>query len=578
MLSAFRLFFRAPGSQPLVVLLCLIIAGFAEAFGYGALVPAVALIDSSTAPPNSQIFDLARRAFDWIGIPMTIGALSVFIALGMTVKALLSFGAMSIAALARVRLLTALRHDLVKALLQARWSYFADQRFGNIANAISTDIISAGNAYVSAARYIASLFQTLALVLVAFLISWQAMAIGISIAFLLVILLRFFLGGTYRSGLKHFKRTADLVALLVDTLNNLKALKTMNRNEPIAALLARHSHGAQKARLKQELFKSGLQNSQIVLTAIIFSAAMYFATTSLQMQLAGLVGLGVFVFRIVYTFSKGQLLLQVAIESEGGYWRALDYINRTKAAAEADSGTIVPKLETACVFENVSFGHGASPVLSGVNLVIPKGGVTVLQGTSGAGKTTIVDLLTGLYRPSSGRILIDGADLKDISLKHWRSMIGYVPQELNLLHASIEENVTLGDVSITEDRIWQALALAGAAEFIRDLPDGLRTDVGEMGSRLSGGQRQRIALARAIASHPELLILDEVTSALDPATEYDICQRINALHDHFTVIAISHRPAWNAIADRIYELVDGRVTELQPRGRDADRASAVPVS
>jgi ATP-binding cassette, subfamily C, bacterial len=580
MLRAFRLFFSAPGSKPAIVLLCLIVASFAEAFSFGALVPAVALLDTSSAASSSPIIDLARYAFNQLGIPLTIGVLTAFIAIGMTTKALLSFGALSIAALARVRLLTNLRQELIRALLSARWSYFADQRFGTIANTISTDIISAGNAYVFAARYIASLFQTLALVTVAFLISWQVMAIGIGMAFLLTIILRVFLGKSYRSGLKHFQRTAGLVALLVDALNNLKALKTMNRNEPIAALMAKQSHGAQKARLKQELFRSGLQNSQDALTAIIFGAGLYVAATVLQMPLAGLVGVGVFVFRIVVTISKGQMLLQATTENEGGYWRSLDFIAKTKAAVEEDTGTVTPVLDHGCVFENVSFSHGAKPILTGINLVIASGGITVLQGASGVGKTTIIDLLTGLYRPSSGRILIDGVDLKDISLSRWRSMIGYVPQELSLLHTTVAENITLGDSTYSEHQIWQALTLAGATEFIRELPQGLLTDVGEMGSKLSGGQRQRIALARAIVARPKLLILDEVTSALDPATEFDICQRINSLAGEFTVIAITHRPAWSAIATKLYNVSEGKVTTVEnrePSGMWRSSAASTPA-
>jgi ATP-binding cassette subfamily C protein len=567
MLRALRLFFRAQGSRPAIVLLCLIVAGFADALSFGALVPAVALIDSSSAASDSPIIDVIRQFFTWIGVPMGLGPLAAFIAIGITLKSLLSFGALSIAAVYRVRLLTSLRQDLIRALLSAKWKYFAGQRFGAIANTMSTDIISAGNAYVFAARYIASLFQSLALVIVAFLVSWQVMAVGIAIAFLLMLILRVFLGSSYRSGLKHFQRTADLVALLVDTLNNLKALKTMNRKEPVAALMAKHSQGAQKARLKQELLKSGLQNSQDALTAIIFGVCLYFAAATLRMPLAELVGVGVLVFRIVATFSKGQTLLQAAAESEGGYWRALEFIAETKAAVEEDEGSIVPTLDRACVFENVSFSHEAKRVLVDVNIVIPAGSITVLQGMSGAGKTTIIDLLTGLYRPSSGRILIDQVDLRDISLARWRSMIGYVPQELSLLHTTVAENITLGDAAIGEPQIWQALALAGAAEFIRELPQGLFTDVGEMGARLSGGQRQRIAMARAIVGHPKLLIFDEVTSALDPATERDICRRISTLAGDFTVIAITHRQAWSEIATKLYDVADGKVAEAEHRGR-----------
>jgi ATP-binding cassette subfamily C protein len=559
---AFRLFFTAPGSRPITVILGLIIAGLADAVGIGAIVPAVALLDPGSAGSAAPLVESTRRAFEQLGLEMNIATLAIFIAAAMTVKSLLSFGALSIAALSRTRLLTNLRQELIGALLSARWSFFAEQRFGKIANTTGSDIIQAGNAYMSTARYIASLFQTIACVLVALMISFRATAVALAIAFFLMISLRAFIGSSYRSGIKHLRRTANLVSLLTDTLNNLKALKTMNRKEPIAALLAKQSEGAQRAKMKQELLKSGLYNLQQALTAIIFAAGLYFAVVSLKMPLAELLGVGVFVFRIVVTFSRGQQMLQGATENEAGYWRSLALIEETKAAVEDDPGKQLPGLDHACIFDEIGFAHGSKPVLTDVSLVIPKGEVTVLQGASGAGKTTIIDLLTGLYRPSSGRILVDGTDLADISLQKWRSMIGYVPQELTLLHTSVIENITLGDVTIGEERVWQALALSGAADFIRELPNGLQADVGEMGTKLSGGQRQRLALARAIVAGPKLLILDEVTSALDPETERDICDRIRSLAGEFTIIAITHRPAWSRIASRLYKVAGGRVTEV----------------
>jgi ATP-binding cassette subfamily C protein len=560
LLRTFKLFFKAPGSHPAVVLICLVIAGFAEAFSFGAIVPTIALIDSKSNSTGTPIVGLTEQAFSQLGIPMSIGALAAFIALGMILKGVLSFSALSIAALSRAKLLTNLRRDLIDSLLSARWSYFIDQGRGTIANTIGTDIMNAGNAYIFSARYIASLFQTIALVIVSFLVSWKIVAIGIGIALVLMTTLRFFLGSSFRSGMKHFRRTADLVTLLVDMLGNLKALKTMNRNEPIAALMTKKSHGAQKARLKQELLRSGLQNSQDALTAAIFCTGLYVAVTTMDMPLAALVGAGVFVFRIVFTFAKGQSDLQAAAENEGAYWRAVDFIAHTKAAVEEDRGTLKPNFDKACRFENVSFSHGTKPVLEEVDFTIAKGSITVLQGASGTGKTTIIDLLTGLYRPESGRILIDGVDLRDISLRHWRSMIGYVPQELGLLHTTVAENVTLGDTSIGEEEAWEALHLAGAAEFVRQLPLGLAADVGETGIRLSGGQRQRIALARAIVTRPKLLILDEVTSALDPATEREICSRVKALCPEFTIVAITHRRAWSEIATKLYSVANGKVS------------------
>jgi ATP-binding cassette subfamily C protein len=169
-----------------------------------------------------------------------------------------------------------------------------------------------------------------------------------------------------------------------------------------------------------------------------------------------------------------------------------------------------------------------------------------------------MDLIIGFHRPDQGRVLIDGVSLTEIDLTSWRSQVGYVPQELVLFHDSIMANVTLGDPQLSEADAREALIAAGAWGFVSALPDGLQSEVGEKGAKLSGGQRQRIALARAIASKPKFLILDEVTSALDPTTEAEICANVAKLAKETTIIAITHRPIWTDIADRIYEIDAGR--------------------
>jgi ATP-binding cassette, subfamily C, bacterial len=202
----------------------------------------------------------------------------------------------------------------------------------------------------------------------------------------------------------------------------------------------------------------------------------------------------------------------------------------------------------------------------------------VLQGASGSGKTTLIDLLTGLHRPSSGRITIDGVPIEQLSMRAWRRLIGYVPQELSLLHGSIRENVALGDAAIGDEAIRTALARAGADVLVSGPAHGLDSDVGEMGTKLSGGQRQRIALARALVLEPKLLILDEVTSALDPATEDQICREVAGLRGDYTIVAITHRPAWTAIADRLYKVEAGRVTAVADPAAAARRRRIANVA
>jgi ATP-binding cassette, subfamily C, bacterial len=165
-----------------------------------------------------------------------------------------------------------------------------------------------------------------------------------------------------------------------------------------------------------------------------------------------------------------------------------------------------------------------------------------------------------LNTAQKGRILIGGKPIESIDIKAWRQSIGYVPQELMLFHDTISENISLSNPGISAEAIHTALEQAGAKSFIDALPQGIETDVGEMGGRLSGGQRQRISLARALVTKPKMLILDEVTSALDPETEAEIVSNIASLRGHYTIVAITHRPAWTKIADKLYTISKGHVS------------------
>jgi ATP-binding cassette subfamily C protein len=252
--------------------------------------------------------------------------------------------------------------------------------------------------------------------------------------------------------------------------------------------------------------------------------------------------------------------LQTAVEVESAYWAVKELIDDTSLQVEANPGSRQPTLAEGCRFESVGFAYPGQPVLRDVTFAIPARSITVLKGASGAGKTTIVDLLIGLHRPKTGRILIDGVPLAEIDLTAWRRQIGYVPQDPTLFHDTIRANITLGDENLSDDDIVQALTSAGALDFVNDLPEGLDTVVGERGTKFSGGQRQRMALARALVARPGLLILDEVTSALDPTSESEICRNIQDLSDRYTILAITHRSAWVEIASSLYEVEAGHVS------------------
>ena len=232
-------------------------------------------------------------------------------------------------------------------------------------------------------------------------------------------------------------------------------------------------------------------------------------------------------------------------------------------AAPSRPGRAAAGVIGAIAFRGVTLQYQSdeSPAVSELSFTVPRGSLTALVGVSGAGKSSVVDLVLQLYLPTAGHILVDGVDVQTLDLRSWRERLGVVSQEPFLFHASIRDNIAFGKPDATMDEIIAAARAAHAHEFITRLSGGYETVVGDRGYGLSGGQRQRIALARALVRRPEILILDEATSALDSESERLIQQTMEEQRGSRTVIAIAHRLSTVAHADQILVLEDGRLVE-----------------
>ena len=209
--------------------------------------------------------------------------------------------------------------------------------------------------------------------------------------------------------------------------------------------------------------------------------------------------------------------------------------------------------------KNISKSFGTRKIIDKLNLSLDQGDILSIIGPSGAGKTTLSDLILGLYSPQSGKITMDGTDIEEIG-DNWHRITGYVPQSVYLSDASIRRNVAFGieEDKIDDDKVWKALEMAQLKPFVEELKEGLDTRVGEWGVKFSGGQRQRVAIARALYSDPDVLIMDEATAALDNETEKAVMESIEALQGLKTLVIVAHRLTTVKKCDEIYEIIGGK--------------------
>lgn len=252
-------------------------------------------------------------------------------------------------------------------------------------------------------------------------------------------------------------------------------------------------------------------------------------------------------------------------------WTPLEFLDheqidslrrRARELRQPAAGRPFPGLRRELRLEGVTFAHpGREPALRDLSMAIPKGAMIAVVGESGAGKSSLIDLLLGLLEPQSGRVLADGVPLQDLDPVSYRGRLGFVPQDSPLFSGTIRDNLLWAKPDAAEPDLREALARANAEEFVLRLPQGLDTEVGDRGVRLSGGQVQRLALARALVRRPDLLVLDEATSSLDTESERLIQKAVESLSEEVTVVAVAHRLSTVVNADRIFVLEAGRLIE-----------------
>ncbi|HEX7298250.1 MAG TPA: ABC transporter ATP-binding protein [Solirubrobacteraceae bacterium] len=475
------------------------------------------------------------------------------------------------------RVMHDLRAAVYRHLQRLSLAFFTRTRTGEVQSRIANDIGGVQNVVTSTATSIVSSVTTvLATIVAMFALDWRLAAFSLA-------LLPFFVWLTRRVGRERKRitaerqgRLADMSSLVEESLSVSGILlgKTMGRAPELADRFTRES--ADLADLEVRSRMAGRwRMSSVQMTFSIMPALVYWFAGYSIAQGGAAISIGTVVaFTTLQTrlFFPLQSLLSVGIDVQTSlalFHRIFEYLDLPVDVAERDDAVALDDVRGEVRFEGVSFGYDADgpPILDGIDLAVAAGTTTAIVGETGSGKTTLGYLVARLYDATSGRIALDGVDVRDLSFASLARSVGLVSQETYLFHATVRENLRFAKPDATDAELEAAASAAQIHELIASLPDGYDTVVGERGYRFSGGEKQRIAIARTILRNPPVLVLDEATSALDNETERAVQEALDRLAEGRTTLAIAHRLSTIRDADEIVVLDGGRIAE---RGTHAE--------
>lgn len=556
-------FARAYPWRSLVLLACVLLSGLFEGFSIALFLPLIQMVSSGNEVAGGRLGTWVAIAFERMGTQPSLGGILLFILAGMTLKGVFIWLGMRQVGFAVAHVATDFRLQMLDAVLHSRWSYFLKEPAGLFANAISSEALKAASAYQSAALAFSNIVQIVLYAMLSMLVSWQTTLLALIAGGVVMLALSGLIRISRRAGKQQVALLKSLTARMVDVLYGIKSIKAMAQEEHVLAMLKADTRALNRAKEVEVLASATLTAAQEPITVAFMAAGLYIVVSWSSPPLGSLLMLAFLFSRLSYQINTYVQNHQRLASYESAFWSIRQRIDKARANQENTIGGPPPPLDHA-LSADLSFAYGEKTILRRARFDIQSGQFVVLVGPSGAGKTTLIDLLLGLLPTDSGGVSIDGKPLTEIDRLGWRRKIGYVPQEFFLFHDTIYHNVTLGDAAITRTAAEEALRAADAWTFVDALPGKLEAMVGERGSTLSGGQRQRIAIARALVRKPVLLVLDEVTTSLDPRTEAEICATLTRLKGRTTIFAISHQPALLASADVVLRLESG-IVKAEPR-------------
>lgn len=511
------------------------------------------------------LMDIAQGNSDF---NLSLKQVGLFLILSVVIQGLLAYFRVILFANVSERGVADIRKELYQKLISLKITFFEENKLGDLVSRITEDVDKLYNIFsITLAEFVR---QILTLVIgIGFLAFTTPKLSLIMLATIPVIVISAIFFGRYIRAFSKKRQAmiAESNSLLGDSLQAITIVKSfvsevfeVNKYNYTISSVVKIALQYARARALFAVF----------IIVMLFGALFFIIWQGASMVQSGDITAGQLVAFVTYTGIIGASIASLGnfypqlVGALGATERVREILNEENEVNIAESIVPISGLEGNIEFQNVHFSYPSRPdiaVLQGVDMKIKPGQKVALVGASGAGKSTIIQLLLRFYPISSGKILIDGRSLNELDVRSWRNELAFVPQEVILFGGTIGENIRYGKENATEAELKHTAEMSNCMEFISQFPEGFDTIVGERGIKLSGGQRQRIAIARALLKDPKILLLDEATSSLDSESEKVVQDALIKLMKGRTSIVIAHRLSTIADADHIFVLDEGRIVE-----------------
>ena len=558
-LSQYSLFYRfAPGRNTGIFLTNLLF-GLSQGISIVALIPLLQMLEKNSLG-NNKVFSILNKVIGWLGITISIELIIVLYLIMILFNALISYMKSIWQSDVQQEFTANIRKDIFSKLIRSDWMYLSGQNRNEFSHILTSEIpnITALNFHLFSLLSVVIIF--IIYVVLAFLVSFYFTLFVLVCGLVLYALMNRFITRTYSTGKDSFFTNRNLYKQFDDFWDTIKFAKIHGTEK------YHYDHfdeqNQQFAEQRKQIVRLSLipQTINTITSALILSVVIYFGYKFGNMSLSSFLILILLFARIFPQLMKMHTTyLQIAslfpsYENTMALKNEMETLLKDSAMFRVATSSGIT-LENEIVFHEVSFGYiTGKPLFDRINLRITARKITGIIGPSGIGKTTLMDLITGLLIPNEGTIKIDNDDLNDIDKASWHNSIAYVPQDSVFTNSSLRENLAMGNNQISDERIWKTLDRVNAGEFVRELSGGLGTKMSNNAQQFSGGERQRLAIARALLRKPNLLLLDEITNSLDARNEQNIISILLDLKQDITILFITHKKELVKYFDGIIDL------------------------